>query len=148
MILDEPFSGLDPLAVDRMAADMRERAERGVPVLFSSHQLDLVERLCDDVIIIDRGTIVAAGDAEALRIRHGGRKLRVRGDAPNLRTVLAAVPGVSIAEQQSGGTYILDLDPTADDQAVLHAALAAGPLREFDPVEATLAQIFREAVAP
>src|SRR5215213_8985847 len=52
LVLDEPFSGLDPVAVDLMAALLRRRAAAGVPVLFSSHQLDLVERLCDDVVII------------------------------------------------------------------------------------------------
>ena len=61
LVLDEPFSGLDPLAVDTMVDVLRERAAAGVPVLFSSHQLDLVERLCDDLVIIGGGVIRAAG---------------------------------------------------------------------------------------
>ena len=56
LILDEPFSGLDPIAVETVLGVLRERAAAGVPVLFSSHQLDVVERLCDDVVIIAGGT--------------------------------------------------------------------------------------------
>jgi ABC-2 type transport system ATP-binding protein len=55
LVLDEPFSGLDPTGVDVMSGVLRERADAGVPVVFSSHQLELVERLCDDVAIVNRG---------------------------------------------------------------------------------------------
>ena len=61
LILDEPFSGLDPDAVDSMADLLREQAARGVPVLFSSHQLDLVERICDDLVVLSSGRVVADG---------------------------------------------------------------------------------------
>jgi ABC-2 type transport system ATP-binding protein len=61
LVLDEPFSGLDPVAVDVMSAVLREAADRGVPVLFSSHQLELVERLCHRIGIITSGRIVAQG---------------------------------------------------------------------------------------
>ncbi|WP_086839536.1 ABC transporter ATP-binding protein, partial [Amycolatopsis kentuckyensis] len=61
LVLDEPFSGLDPLAVDVMSGVLREKAAAGVPVVFSSHQLDLVERLCDRVGIIRGGRMVAVG---------------------------------------------------------------------------------------
>lgn len=67
LVLDEPFSGLDPLAVDTVVAVLRERAAAGAPVLFSSHQLDVVERLCDDLVIIGGGVIRAAGSREELR---------------------------------------------------------------------------------
>ena len=69
LVLDEPFSGLDPAAVDAMADVLRDRAASGVPVLFSSHQLDLVERLCDNLIVLARGRVVAQGSVEALRER-------------------------------------------------------------------------------
>ena len=64
LILDEPFSGLDPQAVDSMADLLREHTARGVPVLFSSHQLDLVERLCDRLVVLSTGRVVAAGTPE------------------------------------------------------------------------------------
>jgi ABC-2 type transport system ATP-binding protein len=67
LVLDEPFSGLDPLAADTVVAVLRERAALGAGVLFSSHQLDLVERLCDDLVIIADGTIRAAGSRSYLR---------------------------------------------------------------------------------
>ena len=61
LILDEPFAGLDPIATDVMSEVLREQAARGVPVLFSSHQLELVEGLCESVAIIDQGRLVACG---------------------------------------------------------------------------------------
>ena len=64
MILDEPFAGLDPIATDVMAGVLREQAARGAPVLFSSHQLELVEQLCDSVAIIDQGRLVACGQID------------------------------------------------------------------------------------
>ena len=67
LVLDEPFSGLDPVAVDVMSAVLRAQAAAGVPVLFSSHQLELVEQLCDRVAIIKSGSLVAFGDIEDLR---------------------------------------------------------------------------------
>ena len=71
VLLDEPFAGLDPVASDVMAALLREEADRGVPVLFSSHQLDVVERLCDQVTIIDRGRVVTSGGIDDLRHERG-----------------------------------------------------------------------------
>src|SRR5690606_14636374 len=67
MVLDEPLSGLDPLGVDTMAGVLRSQSEAGRAVVFSSHQLDLVEDLCDDVAIIHQGRIVAAGNVTQLK---------------------------------------------------------------------------------
>src|SRR3954468_13070047 len=77
LILDEPFSGLDPIGVDSLAAALLDQVRAGVSVVFSSHQLDLVERLCDSVGILARGRMVAAGTVEELRRREAGRLLRV-----------------------------------------------------------------------
>lgn len=154
LVLDEPFSGLDPLAVDAMAALLREHAATGVPVLFSSHQLELVERLCDDVVIIDHGRVVAAGSADEVRAVHTARRLRLRvevsgtapGAAPPLGPeVLDGVPGL-VGIRTDRGRLVVDLADDADDQAVLVAAQRAGTVREFAPVVPTLAEIFRELV--
>ena len=67
LVLDEPFSGLDPIAITNMSAVLAEVAAAGATVLFSSHQLDLVEHLCEDVVIIDHGRIVRAGDLAEIR---------------------------------------------------------------------------------
>jgi ABC-2 type transport system ATP-binding protein len=72
LVLDEPFSGLDPMAVDSMTSLLKE-VEATVPVLFSSHQLDLVERVCDDLVILDQGRIAAAGSPDELRLRGPNR---------------------------------------------------------------------------
>lgn len=153
LVLDEPFSGLDPLAVDRMADQLRERAAAGVPVLFSSHQLELVERLCDDIVIIDHGHVLATGPALDLRRDRAGRRLRVVVDGAQpeaLAAAFAALPGVRGAEADGAGPaergVVVDLEARADDQALLAAAQALGAVREFRPVLPTLAEIFREAV--
>ncbi|WP_435089308.1 ABC transporter ATP-binding protein [Micromonospora aurantiaca (nom. illeg.)] len=141
LILDEPFSGLDPLAVDMVVAVLRERAAAGAPVLFSSHQLDVVERLCDDLVLIAGGTIRAAGAREELRAAYTLPRfsLVVDGDAGWLRDQ----PGVRLVDLD-GARAVFEVDPPADDQAVLRAALARGPVRAFGPVTPSLAEIFRE----
>ena len=158
LVLDEPFSGLDPLAVDLMGAQLRARAAEGVPVLFSSHQLELVERLCDDVVIIDRGRVVAAGDARLLRAERAGRRMRIVvhprpgeaapgpvGAPTGLSSFLEQVPGVAL-RSQDGDRVVVDLAPDADDQQLLAAAQRHGVVREFAPVVPTLSEIFREVV--
>src|SRR5690606_35336316 len=128
LVLDEPFSGLDPLAIDAMGAQLRERAAAGVPVLFSSHQLELVERLCDDLVIIDHGRVVAAGEAGELRAAHAGRRYRVAVRdvaAADLAGRLAAVvpggPDAVVPVEGDAGAVVVDLGD-GDEQAVLAAA--------------------------
>ncbi|MEV4754103.1 ATP-binding cassette domain-containing protein [Micromonospora sp. NPDC049559] len=141
LVLDEPFSGLDPLAVDVIVAVLREQAARGVPVLFSSHQLDVLERLCDDVVIIDGGRIRAAGSRDELRRTHAGHRVElvVETDAGWLRDL----PGVEIVDLD-GARAVVELSGAADDQWVLRQALDREPVRVFRPVVPSLAEIFRE----
>ena len=140
LILDEPFSGLDPDAVDEMHAVLTEFTSKGVPVLFSSHRLDLVERLCDDIVIIAGGKIVASGSVRELRDA-GQTQHRIQCDAD--LGWLRDFPGV----------HVLDLDGTeaqvefANDrveQQVLQEALARGPVRAFGPTLRPLSHIYRE----
>jgi ABC-2 type transport system ATP-binding protein len=143
LVLDEPFAGLDPVAVDVMAGVLRERADAGVPVIFSSHELELVERLCDRVGIIDRGRMVACGTVEELRA--GGQERRWIDVPEATADWEAGVPGVRLV-QVDGTRRLFALDPGVDDQALLQAALATGPVREFERVEPTLGEIFRTAI--
>jgi ABC-2 type transport system ATP-binding protein len=145
LILDEPFSGLDPVGVDSLAAALLEQCRAGVPVVFSSHQLDLVERLCDAVGILARGSMVASGTVTDLRRQEGGRVLRVvvPDAAPGW---VDHVPGVRVISADQGDT-LLDLTADADDQAVLAAALRTGRVLHFGRREPTLAELFREVVA-
>ncbi len=143
LVLDEPFSGLDPVAVDVMSQVLREAAERGVPVLFSSHQLDLVERLCDRVGIVSAGRMVACGSVDELRAG-GPPRLQVVG-----ATASAWAPGVAglTVLSQDGDRTVVELPDGTDDQLVLRAALAAGPVREFGRQQASLTELFRHVVS-
>jgi ABC-2 type transport system ATP-binding protein len=142
LVLDEPFSGLDPLGVDLLSEVLLEvMRARGVPVVFSSHQLELVERLCDEVAIVKGGRIVAAGSVEDLRRRHGGNRWRVEvADAP--ADWMARLSGVMPA-----GPDVFVLADGADPQQLLDAARAAGRVVRFGPEVPTLSELFREAVA-
>ncbi|MET0763490.1 MAG: ATP-binding cassette domain-containing protein [Blastococcus sp.] len=145
LILDEPFSGLDPVGVDSLAEALLEQRRTGVPVVFSSHQLDLVERLCDSVGILARGHMVATGSVDELRRREADRLLRVV--VPDAVPHWAAsLPGVRVVSERAGDT-LLELAPEADDQAVLAAALRTGRVTHFAWREPTLVELFREAVA-
>ncbi|SFP45542.1 ABC-2 type transport system ATP-binding protein [Amycolatopsis arida] len=144
LVLDEPFSGLDPLAVDVMSDVLREKAAGGVPVVFSSHQLDLVERLCDRVGIIRNGQMVAVGGVAELT---AGADTRLTVAAPEAPSGWAAsVPGVRVLNENGGRTE-LELQPGADDQVVLSAALATGPVTEFRRHRSSLTELFRSAVS-
>lgn len=145
LILDEPFAGLDPIATDVMSDVLREQAARGVPVVFSSHQLELVEDLCESVAIIDRGRLVACGAVDELRA--GGPRL-LRVDLRDARPGWAAqLPDVEVAERTNGRT-IFRLGPGADTQRILDAARGAGSVTYFAELQPTLAELFREVVSP
>ncbi|MBN9613572.1 MAG: ATP-binding cassette domain-containing protein [Actinobacteria bacterium] len=152
LVLDEPFSGLDPIAIEVVLGVLRDYAAKGAPVLFSSHQLDIVERLCDDVVVIGGGRILASGSREELRAAHSGSSFEIElgalepgapaGDAGWLRDQ----PGVTVT-YLDGGSARFDADaPTA--QAVLARAVGDPSLsvRRFGPVTPTLSQIFKEVV--
>lgn len=143
LILDEPFSGLDPDAVDEMADLLREHTRRGVPVLFSSHQLELVERLCDRIVVLARGRVVAQGTTDELRatgiVRH---RLVLDTDAGWVR--------------DHGGVHIVDVDgpvavlePDSDQatQRLLREAMARGSLLEYARIIPSLSEIYREVTA-
>ena len=143
LILDEPFSGLDPLAVDVVAAVLQASADRGASILFSSHQLDVVERLCDDLVILAGGTIRAAGSRDALRAQHAGDRYELvsAGDAGWLR----AEPGVTVLDFE-GGYALFDADGPETAQRVLREAVSRGDVASFQPAHPSLAQIFKEVI--
>ncbi|GAA1054568.1 MULTISPECIES: ABC transporter ATP-binding protein [Dietzia] len=143
LVLDEPFSGLDPVAVDSMVDLLREYTSQGVPVLFSSHQLDLVERLCDHLVVLARGRVVARGTVDDLRRR--GRvlhRLVVGTDAGWVR----GLPGVHVVDVD-GPTALMDLDRPEVTDLVLREAMARGSVRELAEVVPTLSEIYREVTS-
>jgi ABC-2 type transport system ATP-binding protein len=141
LVLDEPFSGLDPVGVDVLAEVLADRAADGIPVIFSSHQLELVERLCEAVAIINRGRLVAAGAVEELR---AGGERRWQVEVADAATDWASgLEGVTVLEKHNG-RVVLAVD--GDEQRVLDAARAAGRVIQFSAVQPSLAQLFRQAV--
>jgi ABC-2 type transport system ATP-binding protein len=143
LVLDEPFSGLDPMAVDVVVSVLSERAQAGIPVLFSSHQLDIVERLCDDLVIIADGRIRVAGSRVALREQHSTLRyeLLTGADAAWLRDQA----GVDIVEFD-GNYALFDAADESVVQSVLREASARGAVLNFARQHPSLAQIFKEVV--
>ena len=148
LILDEPFSGLDPVAVDVMSQVLLERAAAGVPTLFSSHQLDVVERLCDRVVIIRSGRLVADGTVPELQATETPR-WRVVVEPPLDAAPLEAdslstltTPDVQLDDQ---GRLVITAAGT-DEQALLSTAQRLGTVRELGPVRHPLTEIFRDVL--
>ena len=142
LILDEPFSGLDPVAVNVMSDLLLQKAKEGVPVLFSSHQLDLVQRLCDRVGIITHGQMRAEGTVDELRNRGPVRyevTTAARGWYPADTTLI----------EDAGASVILDASDAGEgaDQEILHAALECGPVHGFIRRVPDLNDLFKEVVA-
>ncbi|GAA1148415.1 ABC transporter ATP-binding protein [Ornithinicoccus hortensis] len=143
LILDEPFSGLDPAAVDQMSELLREHTATGVPVLFSSHQLDLVDRLCDSIVVLHKGRVVARGDGEELR---AGAPLRYRLTVDQDAGWVRDARGISVLDLD-GPTALVEPDDEESAQHLLRAALERGDVREFARVVPTLSEIYREVAA-
>lgn len=141
LVLDEPFSGLDPIAVDALATTLQERCRSGVPVIFSSHQLELVERLCDSVGIVSAGRMVATGTVADLRAAEGHMlRVVVRDPAPGWADGLPGEVTVT------GDLHTLRTTE-GDDQEILRRAVKAGRVEHFGAEQPTLTEIFKEAVA-
>jgi ABC-2 type transport system ATP-binding protein len=126
LVLDEPFSGLDPVAVATMVDVIDEQASRGCAVLFSSHQLDLVEDLCRHVVIVDHGHVVVAGDVDALRARAPERTLSVT--------------------YADGRNDVTNVGADADIEALLAAARSRGTVIAFSFQPPRLSELFLAAV--
>jgi ABC-2 type transport system ATP-binding protein len=144
LVLDEPFSGLDPIGIATMTEILRERSAAGVGVVFSSHQLDLVEDVCEDVVIIARGKIVAHGAIDDLRAASGRRHLEVEVEGAGA-TWLNGRSGATLVDQK-GDLVRLLVPVDADLSGLLAAASAAGPVRRFAFQPPALSELFMEAV--
>jgi ABC-2 type transport system ATP-binding protein len=144
LVLDEPFSGLDPIAMDAMGELLCDVAAGGVTVLFSSHQLDLVQDLCQDVVIIDHGRIVLAGDLAELRARVPQRfvDIRYRGAAPDWPQLAS----LELVESKDGQAR-LRVGRDTNLAALVAAALDRADIVSLTYQPPTLSELFREAVA-
>ncbi|WP_054951844.1 ABC transporter ATP-binding protein [Flaviflexus massiliensis] len=147
MVLDEPFSGLDPVAVDVMSEVLREKTREGVPVIFSSHQLDLVERLCDRVGIVSKGRIVSEGTIDDLRRTENPEYILVTPADSEARFDHLGVSTPSQVINENTMTRHLVGPPGFDGQQILRAALEFGPVYEFSPRKPHLEELFRDVVS-
>jgi ABC-2 type transport system ATP-binding protein len=144
LVLDEPFSGLDPIAVETMSDVLREQAANGKAVVFSSHQLDLVEDLCEDVAIINEGHVVVEGKVEELKDRAPIRhiELEVEGDPSELIAFLDGVQSTKL----EGDRLIAIISADTDVRGFIARAQDAGKVRHFAYTTPSLSDLFREAV--
>jgi ABC-2 type transport system ATP-binding protein len=145
LILDEPLAGLDPAGIDAVGGVLTAQAKSGRCVLFSSHQLDLVEDLCESVTIIDHGRVVVSGRVDDLTTR-GRQRLVVRVAGDRDGAWARGLSGVTVSEIDRGAGRLV-LDPTADTDTVLKTAMAAGRVTEFTVQRRRLSEVFREAMA-
>lgn len=145
LILDEPFAGLDPTAVDELTEVIHHQTDAGRTVIFSSHQLDLVEDICEAIILINDGNVVLDGELNQLKAASGERLLRVAVSeaAPNWPETLT---GATVAASDANET-LLRLDPGVAPLDVLDQVRAAGELTDFGLELPRLSQLFRQAVA-
>lgn len=145
LILDEPFAGLDPLGVSALGDLLLAAADGGATVLFSSHQLDLVQHLCQDIVTIDHGTVVMAGSLERLQAQTSSRHIDVVFTKPPAPDWCADLPGTHVTG--AGNSHVrLAVSGQADPAAVLLAAQAAGPLLSFTFQPPSLEEMFLEAI--
>jgi ABC-2 type transport system ATP-binding protein len=144
LVLDEPLSGLDPTGIDAIGHVLVDQARAGCCVLFSSHQLDLVEDLCEQVMIIDHGRLVVSGTVDDLA-SSGARRLVVRIEGERTADWARGLKGVSVSEVAAGEVRLV-LDDAVDSDVVLRAAMAAGRVTEFTFARRRLSEVFRGAV--
>ena len=145
LVLDEPLSGLDPTGIDAIGKVLLDQARAGCCVLFSSHQLDQVEDLCEQVTIIDHGRLVASGTVDELETS-GTQRLVVRVEGDRTASWARSIPGVTVSEIDGSAARLVLVD-SIDSDDVLRAAMRAGRVTEFSFERRRLSEVFREALA-
>jgi ABC-2 type transport system ATP-binding protein len=141
LVLDEPFAGLDPIATDVLKDIILERVDAGAALLFSSHQLDLVEEVSREVVIIDRGRLVLAGDVGDLRRSSPHRYV----DLTFVDDVVWDPPVGRIVVKEPRH-LVVQVEPDVDLRRVLADADAHGPLASFSFEPPELSEVFLAAV--
>ena len=145
LLMDEPFAGLDPVNITLLRTALTEMRDRGRTVIFSTHQLEMAEELCDAVAIIDDGRMVEVGSTRAVRQSTGHQVIRLGMARNGNLDWLTAVPGVTVTKSSVDATE-LRLGTGGDPQAVLHAAIAHGDVLRFEVADPSLENVFVERV--
>jgi ABC-2 type transport system ATP-binding protein len=142
LVLDEPFSGLDPIGVASLSEVLREFAAKGAAILFSSHQLDLVEHICEDVAIISDGRVVVDGVLHVIREGATYRRVEIWVDG-----VLWDPPVEGAHRVESGGRAHHIVDVSSDVESLLSLARSSGTITRFSYEPPSLSDVFNEAVS-
>jgi ABC-2 type transport system ATP-binding protein len=147
LILDEPFSGLDPVNVSILKEAFLEMKRRGATIVFSTHQMDQVEELCESVVLIDHGRVLLSGPIREVRRSTGRQIVRLAVDGDTTMPWLASIPGVRVVRPGQDYTE-LDVDPAIDPETVLRAALEHPGVRvtQFLIDDPSIEEIFIEKV--
>ena len=146
MLMDEPFTGLDPVNVMLLREAFLELRDRGRTVIFSTHQMEVAEALCESVAIVDRGRMVVGGPLHEVRRSTGRRMVVISVVGQHRLPWLDAVPGARVIRAGMGRSTI-ELDAGTEPAAVLAAAVAAGaPVTHFEVADPSLEQVFIDHV--
>lgn len=145
LIIDEPFSGLDPLNTQMVKDLLRELHDQGTTIIMSTHQMNQVEELCERILLVDHGQVMLYGPLDEVRRKFSGHALIVRTAAP-----LPMLPGVLSHEVLNGGlsgAQLLTLEPQVDPQDILRDLVAHNiPVEQFEIAIPTLDEIFIRVV--
>jgi len=145
LLMDEPFAGLDPVNVAMLKDAFVEMRDRGKTILFSTHQLEQAEELCDSVAIIDHGRVITAGTTREVKRSTGHQTVRVAIGGDGNGSWLEALPHVTVTRPGHDFTE-LRVDAGADPQAVLKAAMNRGEVLRFEVGDPSLEEVFVEKV--
>jgi ABC-2 type transport system ATP-binding protein len=144
--MDEPFTGLDPVNLILLREAFAELRDRGRTVIFSTHQMETAEAMCESVAIVDHGRLVAGGRIRDLKRASGRRTLRIGVGREVMPASLGSLPGVGVPRSTADGVE-LELLPGGDPAAILAAILAGGAtVSRFEVVEPSLEALFIEYV--
>ncbi|MEO5965450.1 MAG: ATP-binding cassette domain-containing protein [Candidatus Limnocylindrales bacterium] len=146
LLMDEPFTGLDPVNVMLLREAFLELRDRGRTVVFSTHQMEVAEALCESVAIVDRGRMVVGGTLREVRRSTGRRMIRISVADDHRLPWLAALPGVRVIQAGVDRSSV-ELDPGVEPEDVLAAAVGAGArVLHFEVADPTLEQVFIDHV--
>ena len=146
LLMDEPFTGLDPVNVAILREAFLELRDRGKTLIFSTHQMETVEALCESIAIVDRGRVVVGGPLREIRRAAGRRLVHLSVEGDHRLPWIADVPGARILRPGIDRTEI-ELDAGVEPDTVLEAAIARGArVTHFEVAEASLEQIFIDHV--
>ncbi|MBK8271220.1 MAG: ATP-binding cassette domain-containing protein [Planctomycetes bacterium] len=145
LILDEPFSGLDPVNMEVLKDAILEQRKRGATIIFSTHDMDVAEKMCDFIFMIFKGKKVLDGTLASIQDRYGRDTIRVRVEGNGI--AFDQLPGVERVND-FGQLQELRMTPGGDAQAVLAALVARSRVSHFEIAKPTLHDIFVRIAGP